>query len=102
MKFKPKKSDEYVIVGFNEEMSKYGEQKGALGSLICTGSDGEEFRVGTGFDQGSRKRLWDRREDLIGKICKVSYQHLTPGKKVPRFPVFVSIEDKMEVIEDGM
>ncbi len=94
MKFKPKKSDEYVIVRLNEEIDKNGRPKNSLGSFVCIGADGETFNVGTGFTEDHRREYWNKGEDLIGKVCKVSYQHLTAGKKVPRFPVF------MEVIED--
>ncbi len=90
MKFKPKKSDEYEIVGFNEEVSKDGVSKGALGSLVCTGINNCMFKVGSGFTAEDRKRYWDKRQGLIGKICKISYQHLT-DKKIPRFPVFCEI-----------
>ncbi len=92
MKFKPKKSDEYKIVGYNEEISITGEPKNSLGSVLCTGSDGCIFKVGSGFTKQDREEYWKVKEELIGKICKVSYQHLT-DKKVPRFPVFCKIID---------
>jgi hypothetical protein len=38
-----------------------------------------------------RKRLWESKDKLIGKVAKVQYQHITTGKKVPRFPVFVKV-----------
>lgn len=95
MKFKPKRSDTYDIVGSVEEVSITGVPKQALGALILRGSDGIEFKVGTGFSRGDRARLWKGVELLKGKRAKISYQHLTSGKKVPRFPVFV------EIIEGG-
>ena len=92
MKFKPKKQDEYKIVGFNEEISIEGIPKNSLGSLICCGDDGTLFNVGTGFTQEQRQKYWEIRNILIGKTCLVSYQHTTSGRGVPRFPVFVSVE----------
>lgn len=92
MKFKPKKSDEYKIVGYNEEISITGVPKGTLGSLVCMSGDGQVFNVGTGFDEEQRSALWQSRESLIGKTCVVGYQHLT-NKSIPRFPVFVDIKD---------
>lgn len=93
MKFKPKQSDEYKILGFKEEISKDGEEKGSLGALICDSGDGHTFDVGSGFKREQRAIFWEMREVLPGRICKVKYQHITSGNKVPRFPVFISIED---------
>jgi len=91
MKFKPKQEDNYEIIGFQEEVSKDGIAKNSLGSLICNSGDSNTFSVGTGFSNLDRKNLWDNREKLVGKIARVQYQHITSGKKVPRFPVFVEI-----------
>jgi DNA ligase-1 len=91
MKFKPKKQDDYMIVGYAEEVSIHGEPKGSLGALICQGDDNTRFNVGTGFTRDMRDSLWAIRESLVGKRVLVSYQHLTHGNGVPRFPVFVKI-----------
>ncbi len=91
MKFKPKKEDEYEILGWEEEVSITGQPKGRLGSLELRSGDGNSFSVGTGFNDRDRELFWNVRETLKGKIAKVKYQHLTSGKKVPRFPVFVEI-----------
>jgi DNA ligase-1 len=101
MKFKPKKEDEYVITGYKEETSARmpcnpneetrGVLKDSLGSLQCKSGDGNIFSVGTGFSDELRARLWQDRENLIGKVAKVKYQHITSGRKVPRFPVFVEV-----------
>jgi ATP-dependent DNA ligase len=91
MKFKPKKRDEYPIIGYKEEISKDGAPKGSLGALVCM-SDGEEFSVGTGFTESERQGLWMRRDELVGRTCIVAYQHTTLRRGVPRFPVKVSIK----------
>lgn len=91
MKFKPKKDDNYAIIGFEEEISKDGIPKDTLGALVCISGDGNSFNVGTGFSKVLRKTLWNERDKLIGKVAKVQYQHITPGRKVPRFPVFVEV-----------
>lgn len=91
MKFKAKKEDNYGIVGVQEEISIDGRAKESLGALVCKSGDGNIFHVGTGFTADERKDLWERRESLIGKTAKIKYQHLTTGKQVPRFPVFVEI-----------
>lgn len=92
MKFKPKKEDEYEIVGFQEEISKDGEPKNTLGALICRSGDENLFNVGTGFSDERRKQLWEGRDLIKGQVAIVKYQHLTNGKQVPRFPVFVEIK----------
>lgn len=92
MKFKPKKDDVYEIVGTIEEVSIEGVPKDRLGSLICKSGDGNLFAVGTGFNDEDRANLWDIKGILPGMKAKVQYQHLTSGKQVPRFPVFVKIE----------
>jgi ATP-dependent DNA ligase len=92
MKFKPKKEDMYVIVGYQEEISIHGIPKGTLGAIRCRSNEGEEeFSVGTGFTNDQRRELWSRRLELPGKVIRVAYQHLTPGRKVPRFPVFCEV-----------
>lgn len=91
MKFKAKKEDDYEIIGVVEEYDKDRNPKDRLGALICRSGDGNIFNVGTGFSDEHRHQLWRGKEELPGKVAKVKYQHLTDGKKVPRFPVFVEI-----------
>lgn len=83
MKFKPKKMDTYIIVGFNEEVSIHGVPKGRLGSLVLSSQTGDTFAVSAGLDDYHRNDLWKRREELIGKLALVHYQHLTQNK-VPK------------------
>lgn len=94
MKFKPKKDDFYEIIDYMEETDKNDNPKGRLGSLLCRGSDDAIFSVGSGLTDDDRESLWNTRETLAGRLCHVQYQHLTAGRKVPRFPVFVSVVDK--------
>jgi len=93
LKFKPKKEDVYEIISAQEEINKDGLPKDSLGSLLCKSGDGSTFSVGSGFTADQRQQLWKDKEALTGKKVKVQYQHLTSGKKVPRFPIF------MEVVE---
>jgi len=97
MKFKPKKSDIYQILGWKEEVSQSGMPKGRLGSLICRGNDIHSFDVGTGYSADQRAALWEGRHILPGMYVHVKYQAITPGKGVPRFPVFVEILEKGEI-----
>ena len=95
MKFKPKKSDIYRIIGAVEEVDKNGVPKGRLGALVCE-SDDVQFNVGTGFTAEQRQTLWANRDILPGHGCKINYQHLTSGRKVPRFPVYVELCEFVE------
>lgn len=90
MKFKPKKKDTYLIVGFVEGEGKY---VGMLGALQCESNDGSgtPFQVGTGFSDDQRRELWKQRFTLQGRWCEVKYQNITSAGHVPRHPVFVSI-----------
>ena len=95
MKFKPKKEDTYVISGYVEEHTNEGIAKGQLGALVCDSGNSQTFRVGSGFTEEQRINLWKDRENLVGKEVRIGYQHMTSGRGVPRFPVFV------EVVENG-
>jgi ATP-dependent DNA ligase len=88
MKFKPRKSDTYEIIGFKEEISLKGEPKGSLGALICWDDMHTRFDVGSGFTRAEREYLWEIRATLPGKRVTVKYQHLTPGRRVPRNPIY--------------
>ena len=95
MKWKPRKSDSYPIVGYMEEVSIQGEPKDALGALICKCEKSyEHFNVGSGsfLTREGRIDLWKKRDDLIGKRAVIKYQELTDDKKIPRFPVLINIE----------
>jgi ATP-dependent DNA ligase len=96
MKFKPKKSDIYEIIGVTQEVDQYGIPKGTLGALVCRGNDGTAFNVGTGFTAINRAVLWKVKETLPGKCVEISYQHLTAGRGVPRFPVYTGILQKTD------
>ena len=91
MKFKPKRSDIYKIVGYKEEISIHGTPKNRLGAFILEGDDETKFAVGSGFNDEDRMFLWQYREEMIGKWCEVQYQHITTKGKVPRFPIFVEV-----------
>jgi DNA ligase-1 len=83
MKLKPKRTDQYKIVGFNEEISKDGIPKNRLGSVICSSQSGDTFSVSAGLNDIDKEYYWSIRDTLIGKDCIISYQHLT-NKKIPK------------------
>jgi ATP-dependent DNA ligase len=96
MKFKPKKSDWYTVVGYKEELDKYGDPKDSLGALVCCSDDGTEFSVGSGLTREQRLDYWRNRSLLPGSLCHVQYQHTL--KTVPRFPVFVELVKQKEIL----
>lgn len=83
MKFKPKRSDTYTIVNWNEEISKDGIPKGRIGSLVMSSQTGDTFNVSAGLNDQDRSNLWDIRYALQGLSATVKYQHLT-NKKIPK------------------
>ena len=92
MKFKPKKSDTYRIVGWNEEISIDGIPKGRIGSIILTSDLDDTFSVGAGLDADQKAYLWDIRDELAGKNATVFYQHLT-NKSIPKGTFDILIPD---------
>ena len=106
---------EYRVVGFEERMhnaneatvnalghterSSHKENKsgrGDLGALILTTEDGLEFNCGTGFDNATRREIWDNRDQYMGKYAKVK-SFLIGVKDKPRFPVFLGFRDASDM-----
>jgi len=95
LKYKPKKRDVYKIIGFMEERDIHGKLKNTLGAIVLSSGEGEgTFHVGIGFTNYQREYLWGMRETLLGKNCIIQYQQLTKANNVPRFPVFVDIQEE--------
>lgn len=56
------------------------------------------FSIGVmaGVSHTERRRLWEHRETLIGRICKFSHQGYGGGYDVPRTPVFLNWRSNSE------
>lgn len=95
MKFKPKRTDEYLIVGYAQEMSIHKEPKNSLGALVLDAGygNGSTFSVGSGFTKKQRENLWQHRDTLTGLTCGIAYQTMTAKNGVPRFPVFTYLKE---------
>ena len=96
LKIKPQNELEGVVIDVVEGDGKYQNKLGAL--IVKSKINGKEivFRVGSGFSDTQRNELWEKQNDLIGKIVEIKYQELTKDS-IPRFPTFSRIrEDKNE------
>ena len=61
---------------------------GTMGSLVLSSPDFvKTFKLGTGFSAAVRQDLWDRREEIVGKVVCFKYQP-SGMKDLPRFPSF--------------
>ena len=92
MKFKPKGSDTYRIIGWKEEVSINGTPKGRIGSIVLSSQAGDMFAVSAGLSDEKKAKLWEVREQLAGKDAIVHYQHLT-DRKIPKGSFNIEIID---------
>ena len=102
MKFKPKKQDEYEIVGFVEAFSKNGAPKGMVGAIVCKGvGEDDFFKVGAGnLTHPQRIEYWDERYLWKGKTCIVKYQSILPSGS-PRFGLcFELVNEKFGLLDN--
>ena len=89
-----------LIVTGVEEGSNHN--KGKLGALICEIDHPKlghiEAKVGSGYSEEERNRLWDMKNELIGRIISVQYFEQTENTsthvKSLRFPVFLELKEK--------
>jgi DNA ligase-1 len=74
--------------------------KNSMGAIHVRGVNapfkGVDFKIGTGFDADMRKHIWNKREQLVGKIIKYKFQ-LEGGHEKPRFPVFLGFRSRRDM-----
>ena len=58
-----------------------------LGAIVAD-FKGVEVRVGSGFSDEDRDRIWKNQKDFIGRVVEIRYQEVTPDGSL-RFPTFV-------------
>lgn len=110
---------EYEVIGFEEQMHNTNEAtknelgrtkrsshksgmvgKDTLGAIL--GRDvksGVEFNVGTGFDDKTRKEIWENRPSYLGTFRK--YKSFMIGvKDKPRFPVDLGPRDPIDMVTE--
>lgn len=86
LKFKPRVSEIFEIVGYNEEHDLEGIPKGTFGSFICRTSEGQLFNAGSGPTKYQRQLLWKHKDHFVDTLhmVKVRFQAYTKLRKVPK------------------
>lgn len=80
------------------ERSSHQENKlgrGDLGALVLE-YEGGTFNCGTGFDDATRKEIWDNQGAYMGRFAKVK-SFLIGVKTSPRFPVFLGFRSREDM-----
>jgi DNA ligase-1 len=117
-KVKPVVDAEATVIGFEERMHNANEATtnalghtersshqanlvpmGTLGALVCRNDSlwpGQTFRIGTGFDDLLRHRIWEHRYEYLTHIVKFKYQAIGTVDK-PRIPVFLGFRDPLDL-----
>lgn len=115
LKVKRFTDEEAIITGFDEKMHNMNEAKvdalgytdrstskegmvgaNTLGAIVVQSEKWGEFRIGTGFDDALRKKIWENKDKYLGQLAKFKY-FATGIKDLPRFPVYLGIRDKIDV-----
>lgn len=114
LKIKRFEDDEAVVIGCEELMTNLNEQEldnlghkvrsskkeglvpaDKLGALIVKHKTFGEFKIGSGFTEDTRIKLWRERDELKGRLAKFKYQP-SGVKDKPRFPVFLGFRNKID------
>lgn len=86
LKFKPRVSEVFEIIGYNEEHDLEGIPKGTFGSFICRTSEGQLFNAGSGPTKYQRQLLWKHKDYFIDNkiLIKIRFQAYTKLRRVPK------------------
>ena len=84
MKFKAFHDVDLPIMGFEEGTGKH---EGKLGAIVID-YNGVTVKVGSGFSDDLREKIWNDRKEFTGRIVEVRYQEVTEDGSL-RFPTFV-------------
>lgn len=102
LKMKLKMFVDLIVVGFNE-----GEKKrtGMLGSLQLQSSDGVVItNCGTGIkEKGAEwtfQSIWDKRDELLGKVVTISCTGLTVDKRTGQQSIFLPVWEEFRFDKD--
>lgn len=91
LKFKPREKDHYRIL---DVVEGEGWCTGMLGSFIVAGDDNTPFSIGSGklLTKPNRKRLWEIRATLPGKLLETKHEMLKTRRGFPKCAVAIGIE----------
>jgi DNA ligase-1 len=88
LKHKPFTTTDGTIIEF---LPGNGKHAGRLGAIRVRLRDGRTVKVGTGFTDAQRTKIWRNRNKLVGKWLELRYQRDKREVAVARFPTFVRI-----------
>lgn len=78
-----------------------GRLKGTLGALVVQYKE-NTVNVGSGFDDETRRKFWDNRESLIGRVAEVKYKEISKDKKTGleslQFPIYIGLREDGKTI----
>lgn len=114
LKLKRFLDDEAVVVGFEEKQTNTNKKKknklgltersshkdglvacDTLGALIVKYKD-YTFSIGSGFNDETRKEVWDNKHKYLNKLVTFTYQP-SGMKDKPRFPVFKGFRNENDL-----
>lgn len=79
-----------------EVMEGEGRLKGTLGALVVQ-YKGNTVNVGSGFNDETRRTLWENKENLIGRVVEVKYKEISKDKKSGleslQFPIYIGMRE---------
>ena len=74
-----------------------GRLKGTLGALVVKYKD-NTVNVGSGFDDETRAKFWEERDNIIGRVIEVKYKEISKDKKTGleslQFPIYIGLREK--------
>lgn len=87
--------DEAIVVDFEELMHNEDTSTKQLANMVPGNTlgalvvrwGGQVFKIGSGFDNNLRSKIWQDRTNIVGQKVTFKYQELS-SYGVPRFPVF--------------
>ena len=88
LKHKSFVDEEYTIL---DVVEGEGNKTGMVGSFVFESKTGHIFNSSPKFNWEECKKMWNNKNELIGKSATVKYFNLTPDG-VPRFPYVINID----------
>ena len=79
-----------------EVLEGEGRLKGTFGAFVVKYKN-NTVNVGSGFDDETRKQIWEDKDNLIGRIIEVKYKEISKDKKTGleslQFPIYVGLRE---------